>query len=140
MLVPTFNLFVPRINYVIFLSYLYLISTKKIIYPECMAHMVSRTYFSSFFDQMTGEKFHFQLESSKIAMILLKLHYFSKGFLKTAHIFSGVQDFVFLSSYLDFPSNFASRRCHNTSIYTSSKIDQNLHFCQKFCIKPRTLS
>ena len=64
-------------------------------------------------------------------MILLKLNYFSKRFLKTARKSSGVQDFVFLSSYLDFPSNFASRRCHNTSIYTSSKIDQNLHFCQK---------
>ena len=71
-----------------------------------MAHIVYRTYFSSFFDQVTGEKFHFQLESSKIAMMLLKLYYFSKGFLKTAHKSSGVQDFVFLSSYLDFPSNF----------------------------------
>ena len=113
---------------------------KEITFSESMAHIVYRIYFSSFFDQVTGEKFHFQLESSKIAMILLKLHYFSKRFLKTARKSSGVQDFVFLRSYLASPSHFASRKCYNTSIYTSSKIDQNLHFCQKFCIKPRTLS
>ena len=93
---------------------------KKITFSECMANIVYRTYFSSFFDQVTGEKFRFQLETSKIAIMLLKLYYFSKGFLKTAHKSSGVQDFVFLSSYLDFPSNFASRKCYNASMYSTS--------------------